>query len=354
MEYDGEDDRESSAEELTQSQGSEQAGSSASALPGSSSLADSTKPSFRILSTPQLAQWVRMHNQMDVGCSSNTVWTVSSAKHGNGVRHLMRHHDLNNFWQSDGVLPHVIRIQLGQLTPVEAMAVYVNSAVDQSYSPRVIRVKAGTHNGDVTEVAKVDIGAGQECGWVLIKLGETAGDDDEGLGGGSGVSSSVGGAAGAMKAQHHRQAMRPRPQDGSASGGSDSGAVSSSSSPIPYSEVAAALGHGNDVTSSAAPLSLQPPSSIAGAHAPVSLPIITHSTNNAADRWLWCTLIDICICENQFNGRDCHLRGIRLMGPRYEELERVSNADATDMVACARPLRGDERLDGAADELQLR
>ncbi|KAG5487475.1 hypothetical protein LSCM1_07430 [Leishmania martiniquensis] len=333
MEYDGAYDRESSAEELTQSPGSEHAASSASALPESSSLADSARLSVRILTTPQLAQWVRVHNQMDVGCFTNTVWTVSSAKHGNGVRHLIRYHDLNNFWQSDGVLPHVIRIQLGQLTPVEAMAVYVNSAVDQSYSPRVIRVKAGTHNGDMTEVAKVDIGAGQECGWVLIKLGEIAGDDDDD---GLGVGGVVSGGAGAMKAQRHRQAVRPRHHDGGAPGGDPLGAASSSLSPIPYSEVAAALGHSIHATPFPAPLPPQPPSSVAGAHAPASMPIIAHSTSNAADRWLWCTSIDIYICENQFNGRDCHLRGIRLLGPRYEEQERVSNADVPDILgACA-------------------
>ncbi|AYU75817.1 anaphase promoting complex subunit 10-like protein [Leishmania donovani] len=340
MEYnDDEYGRESSVEELAQSQESEQVASAASALPASSSSDASAKPSFRILSTPQLAQWVRVHNQMDVGCSGNTVWTVSSAKHGNGVRHLMRHHDLNNFWQSDGVLPHVIRIQLGQLTPVEAMAVYVNSAVDQSYSPRVIRVKAGTHSGDMTEVAKADIGAGQECGWVLITLREMAGDDGDDLEGG-GANDGGGGVAAGVKVQHTQQEVRPRQRDGGAPAG---GAASSYSPPIPYSEVAAVLGHGNHATPSSA-----------GAQTSAAMPMNPHNTSNAADRWLWCTLIDICICENQFNGRDCHLRGIRLMGPRYEELERVSNADATDTVTCARPLRGGEPLEGTADELQLR
>ncbi|CAC22691.1 anaphase promoting complex, subunit 10-like protein [Leishmania major strain Friedlin] len=340
MEYDdGEYGRESSVEALAQSQESEQVASAASGLPESSSSAGSAKPSFRILSTRQLAQWARVRHQMDVGCSGNTVWTVSSAKHGNGVLHLMRHHDLNNFWQSDGVLPHVIRIQLGQLTPVEAMAVYVNSAVDQSYSPRVIRVKAGTHNGDMTEVAKADIGAGQECGWVLITLREMAGDDGDDVEGG-GPNDGGGGVAAGVRIQHQQQEVRPRQQDG---GAPEGGAASSYSPPIPYSEVAAALGHGNHATPSSA-----------GVQTSAAMPRIPRSTSNPADRWLWCTLIDIYICENQFNGRDCHLRGIRLMGPRYEELERVSNADATGTVTCARPLQGGEPLEGTADELQLR
>ncbi|GET85644.1 anaphase promoting complex, subunit 10-like protein [Leishmania tarentolae] len=342
MEYnDDEYGRDSNADELAQSQGSEQVASFTSALPESSSSADSAKPSFRILSTPQLAQWVRVHNQMDVGCSGNSVWTVSSAKHGNGVHHLMRHHDLNNFWQSDGVLPHVIRIQIGQLTPVEAMAVYVNSAVDQSYSPRVIRVKAGTHDGDMTEVAKADIGAGQECGWVLIMLADMTGNDDEDLVV-NGTKDGSGGVAGGVKAPHQQQ-VRPRQLDGSAPGAGPSGATSSFSTPIPYSEVAAALGHGNRTTSSSA-----------GAQTFAEMPMIAHNTSNTADRWLWCTLIDICICENQFNGRDCHLRGIRLLGPRYEELERVSSAVATEMATRPQSLRGGERLEGIADELQLR
>ncbi|CAJ1016412.1 putative Anaphase-promoting complex, subunit 10 (APC10) [Leishmania utingensis] len=337
MEDSGDYDRESSVEELTQSQESEPVVSPASALPDTSSSTGAVVPSFQVLSAPQLAQWARAHNQMDVGGSGNTVWTVSSAKHGNGVRHLMQHHDLNNFWQSDGVLPHVIRIQLGQLTPIEAMAVYVNSAVDQSYSPRVIRVKAGTHSGDMTEVAKVDIGAGQECGWVLIKLGEAAGDTSEDLGGGEndGGGGGVGRSGGAAK--------RQRQQAGSTRSRGPWGAASPSPSPIPYSKVAAALGHGNHAASSSA-----------GTQTPAAIQMIAHNTSHPADRWLWCTVIDVCICENQFNGRDCHLRGIRLMGPRYEELERVSNADAADMVTCAGPLRGGELLEGTADELQLR
>ncbi|KAG5511635.1 hypothetical protein JKF63_07232 [Porcisia hertigi] len=348
-------DGESSVEDFTQSRGGGQPVPSSSPSVSDASLyADLGNLPAPILSTPQLAYWVRKYNQMDVGGSCNTVWTVSSAKHGNGVHHLIRHHDLNSFWQSDGMLPHVIRIQLGQLTPVEAMAVYVNSAVDQSYSPRVIRVKAGTHNGDMTEVAKVDIGAGQVCGWVLIKLCEKSGDEELERGGNNSGGSSVGISGDAPLAQRHSQSGHSSQLYGGAPRATPSGPTSSSPPTIPYSEVAAALGRGYHAAIAVTP-SYQSSSSspTAGTQTSAAMPMNAHNPSSAADRWLWCTLIDVCICENQFNGRDCHLRGIRLMGPRYEEQERVSNADAMDTVASSRGLRIRE-VKGAADELRLR
>lgn len=294
-----------------------------------SASAPPTRPAFRIVSTAALADWVRRRHQIDVGGAGSAVWSVSSAKHGNGVRHLMRCHDLSTFWQSDGVLPHVIRVQLGQLTALEALAVYVNSAVDQSYSPRVIRVKAGTHEGDMVEVAKADIGAGQECGWVVVQFGETSDDaevgneeeedeEDEEDGEGDDDANSD-----AMAADDEEQARR-RVRDARIcdAAASSTSVPAPAAAPLPYYAVAAALGHpASPAPSSASPafVASAPPQASAAAMGAVG------SHNNPADRWLWCTLVDICICENQFNGRDCHLRGIRLMGPRYEELERVCN-----------------------------
>lgn len=258
-----------------------------------------SSPAFHVLTTAQLQQWVTANNQVDVGCNGNVVWSVSSAKHGSGVRHLMNYHDLTTFWQSDGVLPHVIRIQLGQLTPVEAVALYVNSAVDQSYSPRVMKVKAGTHEGDMTEVAKVDIGAGQECGWVLLELGDHAEPH-----------STTGNADGGQERREKKRERRRR------SSAAVSDAAAPPAHPIAYAEVAAVVSGGAVPSTSASP----------------AFPAAAAAASTEADRWLWCTMMDICICENQFNGRDCHLRGICLAGPRYEELERELHDDGAVSV----------------------
>jgi anaphase-promoting complex subunit 10 len=270
-----------------------------------------SSPSFSILTTRQFEQWMTLNNQIDVGSAGNVVWTVSSAKHGSGVRHLLHWHDVNTFWQSDGVLPHVIRIRLSQLTPVEALAVYVNSAVDQSYSPRVIQVKAGTHAGDMTEVAKADIGAGQECGWVLMELADHAEDSHDPDSGQT--------AKGRKKARTVTSSNAGKDDEE----GNDSDDKKRFFS---YSEVAAVVGHHHP-----APLHSPPCPTTGGtatavgpsppSPAPSPLPFV-EVTRTPADRWLWCTMIDICICENQFNGRDCHLRGICLTGPRYEVLEQ--------------------------------
>ncbi|KPI82909.1 Anaphase promoting complex subunit 10-like protein [Leptomonas seymouri] len=269
-----------------------------------------SKPPFRILTTPQLEQWMTLHNQIDVGCAGSVVWSVSSAKHGNGVRHLMQYHDLNTFWQSDGVLPHVIRIRLSQLTPVEAIALYMNSAVDQSYSPRVIKVKAGTHEGDMTEVAKADIGAGQECGWVLMELGDRAEDGNK--------------EDMVQSAHEKRKEIHAKPKTAEdlrkAGRRGRPSAIPEAVEPFSYREVAAVLGkHTACIT----------PSPAVSSPAPAPSPFVD-AVHAIADRWLWCTMIDICICENQFNGRDCHLRGICITGPRYEELEGGQFDSAAD------------------------
>jgi anaphase-promoting complex subunit 10 len=46
------------------------------------------------------------------------VWTLSSAKQGNGVEQL-RDDNVSTFWQSDGAQPHLINIQFMKKTHVQ-------------------------------------------------------------------------------------------------------------------------------------------------------------------------------------------------------------------------------------------
>nr|CCC94564.1 putative anaphase promoting complex, subunit 10-like protein [Trypanosoma congolense IL3000] len=110
---------------------------------------------------------VALEKQQSLITLQDAVWSVSSAKHGNGVMCLLDgSHD--TFWQSDGVVPHVISIDFARLTSVAVVAIYLDFAEDNSYTPRKMRVQAGTHNGDMADAVTVVVDDPQ--GWVLIQM----------------------------------------------------------------------------------------------------------------------------------------------------------------------------------------
>lgn len=248
-----------------------------------------------IISTEELEHRVTHANRIDVGCSGSAVWSVSSAKHGNGVQHAIHYHDTSTFWQSDGILPHIISIQLAQLTPVEAIAIYLNSVIDESYSPRVIRVKTGTHIGDMAEVAAVDVGTDVAEGWLVLPLNDN------------------GDVAPVAEEEIYAEGNDNDDND------DDGGFPHSSTKHFTNLGIPSSTGQlvGGAVTSSdtAAPASHM-----------TSFPFsfVPNIPDDGADRWLWCTLIDIYFYENQLSGRDCHVRGVRVIGPRRAEVEEAS------------------------------
>ena len=62
------------------------------------------------------------------------VWSLSSAKHGNGVQQL-RDDSNSTFWQSDGQQPHLVNIQFLKKTRVSELALYLDFKTDESYTP---------------------------------------------------------------------------------------------------------------------------------------------------------------------------------------------------------------------------
>jgi anaphase-promoting complex subunit 10 len=52
------------------------------------------------------------------------VWTLSSAKAGNGVEQL-RDENTNTFWQSDGAQPHFVNIQFMKKTRVQVRIIII-------------------------------------------------------------------------------------------------------------------------------------------------------------------------------------------------------------------------------------
>jgi hypothetical protein len=112
------------------------------------------------------------------------VWSVSSAKQGNGVEQL-RDGDVNTFWQSDGLLPHLVTIQFHRRTRLSCICFYVDQKLDESYTPARIAIRVGSGapqmissasagsgdqplEGDLREIERFEIEDAQ--GWVIVQL----------------------------------------------------------------------------------------------------------------------------------------------------------------------------------------
>eukprot|EP00906_Rhabdomonas_costata_P025848 RCo036914 len=105
--------------------------------------------------------------------SKHAVWSVSTAKHGNGVQQLLDGSP-ETFWQSDGAQPHVIDIQFNRLMRISELALYLDYVLDESYTPRKFSVRCGTSLQDLHEVHVLEID--EPKGWVRVPL---KGDDNK-------------------------------------------------------------------------------------------------------------------------------------------------------------------------------
>jgi anaphase-promoting complex subunit 10 len=95
------------------------------------------------------------------------VWTLSTAKPGNGIEQL-RDNNLETFWQSDGMQPHIVSMQFHRKSRITEISLYVDFKLDESYTPAKIAIKAGSGFHDVTEVQTLDLQ--EPVGWITIPL----------------------------------------------------------------------------------------------------------------------------------------------------------------------------------------
>ena len=105
-----------------------------------------------------------------VELGGNAVWSLSTAKPGNGVDQL-RDEDKATFWQSDGVQPHVINIQFLRKVDLVQVSLYVDYSTDESYTPKKVSVRAGTCLHDLLDIAVVELN--EPVGWVNIDVRNT-------------------------------------------------------------------------------------------------------------------------------------------------------------------------------------
>ena len=107
------------------------------------------------------------------------VWSVTSAKPGNGVE-LLRDNNLDTYWQSDGAQPHLVNIQFQKKVRVREVAIYADYKLDESYTPSKISIRAGNSFHDLREIKVVDLE--EPVGWMHFRLrapNDAAADEDD-------------------------------------------------------------------------------------------------------------------------------------------------------------------------------
>ncbi|KAI0463517.1 hypothetical protein LJB42_002517 [Komagataella kurtzmanii] len=92
-------------------------------------------------------------------------WSVSSYKHNNGLKEL-REDNPDTYWQSDGNLPHSLKLHFSKKVSVERISLFTNYQLDESYSPQVISVYSGNGEHDLIKVATCELV--EPIGWSHI------------------------------------------------------------------------------------------------------------------------------------------------------------------------------------------
>lgn len=104
--------------------------------------------------------------------NSHAIWRVSSAKPGNGIEQLLDR-DPITYWQSDGFQPHTITASFRVKIKISSIQLYLDFASDESYTPAVLSVYAGSNPHALNLVRRLrPLHAPQ--GWVNIPMGDMA------------------------------------------------------------------------------------------------------------------------------------------------------------------------------------
>ncbi|GMH41714.1 hypothetical protein BSKO_09624 [Bryopsis sp. KO-2023] len=95
------------------------------------------------------------------------VWSVTSAKPGNGVE-LLRDGKTDTYWQSDGTQPHLVNMQFQKKMLIQELHLYLDYRLDESYTPSKIAIRAGNSFYDLKEILHIDLD--EPHGWISIPL----------------------------------------------------------------------------------------------------------------------------------------------------------------------------------------
>jgi anaphase-promoting complex subunit 10 len=100
------------------------------------------------------------------------VWSLSTAKPGNGVEQL-RDNNSDTYWQSDGGQPHRINIQFHKKMSISQIWFYLDYKLDESYTPKKICIRHGTTFHDLQDLHHLEVGE-DPSGWIKVDLSEAA------------------------------------------------------------------------------------------------------------------------------------------------------------------------------------
>ena len=90
-----------------------------------------------------------------VEIGNKAVWTLTSAKPGNGI-HQLRDNSPDTYWQSDGLSPHTISCTFSCKQTISLIMLYLDYTLDESYTPKKIAVSVGMCRDDI-EGGKVEV-----------------------------------------------------------------------------------------------------------------------------------------------------------------------------------------------------
>ena len=100
-------------------------------------------------------------------------WQLSSAKPGNGVEQI-RDRSIDSYWQSDGTKqPHWIQVHFARRVAISHVCLYLDYALDESYTPKKICVEHGMTNQDLQGAVYPDnteIEFQEPVGWCIVPL----------------------------------------------------------------------------------------------------------------------------------------------------------------------------------------
>ena len=95
------------------------------------------------------------------------IWTLSSAKQGNGVEQL-RDNQVSTFWQSDGQQPHSIRIQFLKKMKIKEIGMYLDFKTDESYTPQKIAIRVMNSFMHMQDLQVIEFD--EPIGWYIFTL----------------------------------------------------------------------------------------------------------------------------------------------------------------------------------------
>jgi anaphase-promoting complex subunit 10 len=139
---------------------------------GANDTTDSAGRSAATLSIAAVPNLDSLYGLREIGRDA-LCWQLSSAKPGNGVEQV-RDQSIETYWQSDGTSqPHWLQVHFARRVAISHVCLYLDYNLDESYTPKVVRVECGMTSQDLTPAvhpANSVVELSEPAGWCIIPL----------------------------------------------------------------------------------------------------------------------------------------------------------------------------------------